>query len=120
MRNGFKHIRVTEIGPARVVCFKRIDEPLWGCDVKNAFEVGLELDDLLVDGESPIILDFEDKDFLPLAELKGRLVILHKRAQGRLKLCGLAPRAMEGFQRNHLAEIFDIYPTREDALQGLT
>ena len=120
MRNGFKHIRVTEIGSARVVCFKKIDEPLWGGDVKNALEIGQEFDRLLEDDDSHLILDFEDKDFLPLAEFKGRLVILHKRAQGRLKLCGLAPRAMEGFQRNHLADIFDICPTREEALQGLT
>ena len=120
MPNRFKQIMVTQVGHATIIRFRNLEERLWGCDVKQMHEVGQELNQLAEQDKTSMIVDFENRDFLPLAEFEGRLVVFHKRAHGRVKMCGLTHRALEVFQRNHLANVFQIYPTREEALAGST
>ena len=52
----------------------------------------------------------------------GMLITLHKRIRergGELRLCGIQPAILEVFVITRLNEIFQIAPTREQAVQSL-
>ena len=63
-----------------------------------------------------VILDFEDKEFLPIAALEAAFLRFHKRLDGRLKMCSVPPRVLEHFQMNQLARVFDICRNLQEAM----
>ena len=114
MTDDHQVIQVSSVDGTTVVCFKdlatvqrqerfrQVEEEMWA----------------LVDQQKPtsIILDFENKELLTGHVVQDLLIRLHKRLNDNFMLCNLPPLAMEHFELNHLADLLNIYRTREDAL----
>ncbi len=72
-------------------------------------------------GRPRLVLDFSDVAHMSSSAL-GTLITLHKRVQekdGQMRLCGIQPAIHEVFVITRLNEIFDICPTRQEALDSL-
>ncbi|MEJ5260473.1 MAG: STAS domain-containing protein [Anaerohalosphaeraceae bacterium] len=77
----------------------------------------------LIEENQPIklVVDFSQVRFLTSSVL-GLLIRLSKKiyeAEGILRLCGIQPKIYEIFKITRLDKVFDIYPTRQEALEGL-
>jgi anti-sigma B factor antagonist len=85
--------------------------------------IGEQLYALVAESASPkLVLDFSPVGHMSSSAL-GMLITLHKRIRekhGELRLCGIQPGIYEVFAITRLNEIFQISPTRQEALQSLT
>lgn len=77
----------------------------------------------LIEENRPIrlVVDFSQVRFLTSSVL-GLLIRLSKKiyeSEGVLRLCGIQPKIYEIFKITRLDKVFDIYPTRQEALEGL-
>jgi len=77
----------------------------------------------LIEENNPIklVVDFSQVRFLTSSVL-GLLIRLSKKiyeSEGILRLCGIQPKIYEIFKITRLDKVFDIYPTRQEALEGL-
>ncbi len=77
----------------------------------------------LIEENSPVklVVDFSQVRFLTSSVL-GLLIRLSKKiyqSEGVLRLCGIQPKIYEIFKITRLDKVFDIYPTRQEALEGL-
>lgn len=77
----------------------------------------------LIEENSPVrlVVDFSQVRFLTSSVL-GLLIRLSKKiyqSEGILRLCGIQPKIYEIFKITRLDKVFDIYPTRQEALEGL-
>lgn len=85
--------------------------------------IGEQLYALVAQSASPrVVLDFTAVGHMSSSAL-GMLITLHKRIrekQGQLRLCGIQPGIYEIFTITRLNEIFQITPTRQEAIQSLT
>lgn len=77
----------------------------------------------LIEENSPLklVLDFSNVKFLTSSVL-GLLIRVSKKiyeSEGVFRLCCIQPKIYEIFKITRLDKIFEIYPTRQDALEGL-
>ena len=110
-----QRIDVTKTGDVSVVKFR--DRKI--LDEAAIQELGAELFGLVeVDNRKTILLDFDGVEFLSSAAL-GKLITFDRKvktAKGRLKICGLTPGILEGFEVTKLNKVFDIRPDSAEAL----
>ena len=66
-----------------------------------------------------VILDFEERDFVPVAAFECILVRLHKKLDDKLRMCNLPVTVAEHFEINQLATLFQVYTGLEDALDSV-
>jgi anti-anti-sigma regulatory factor len=72
-------------------------------------------------GRRRLVLNLAGPRSLPSLAL-GKLVLLNREAQaaqGGLALCGLTPAAAKALEDTHLAPLFRIYATEEEAVRSL-
>jgi anti-anti-sigma factor len=105
-----KYVRVSDTDRVAVVCFSDLD--------RVEYDTLAEELQSIVDrrGGISIILDFEGKVFIPWAAFEAVLVRLHKKLDGKLKMCNLPSNVRQHFEMNRLVDVFHIYSTREEAL----
>ncbi len=68
-----------------------------------------------------LVLDFSNVKFLSSAVL-GLLIRVSKKVyerDGQLRLCNINPKIYEIFKITRLTKVFDIYPSTENAVEGL-
>jgi anti-sigma B factor antagonist len=110
-----RRLEVSKTGEVSVVTFT--DQKI--LDEATIQELGAELFALVEqDNRKRILLDFTGVEFLSSAAL-GKLITFDRKlktAQGRLKMCGLAPGILEVFQVTKLNKVFDIRSERAEAL----
>jgi anti-sigma B factor antagonist len=110
-----RRLEVSRTGDVSVVTFN--DQKI--LDEAAIQELGAELLALVEqDNRKRILLDFTGVDFLSSAAL-GKLITFDRKlktAQGRLKMCGLAPGILEVFQVTKLNKVFDIRSERAEAV----
>ena len=73
-------------------------------------------------GRNRLILNLAAAEYLPSVAL-GKIVMLNRKVQvgrGRLALCQLTPLVQEVFESTHLNQLFNIYPTEQEAMQSFT
>ena len=111
------HLSVTEEGGVSVVEFadRKILEEL------SISEIGDELSKLVTTAsEVKLLLSFKNVEHLSSAAL-GMLITLNnnvKNKAGKLKLSDIDPQIYEVFKITRLNKLFDIYDTKEVALQS--
>ncbi len=66
-----------------------------------------------------VILDFQSKDFIPAAIIEHVFVKLHKRLNGRMRMCHLPPMVMDHFQMNKLSTLFQIDTTLKGSIDSV-
>ena len=66
-----------------------------------------------------LLMDFSDLDYINSSGLRILVMAFQKLNQsgGKLRLCGLKDYILEVFQISGYDKIFQLYPTREEALQ---
>jgi anti-sigma B factor antagonist len=110
-----RRLEVAKTGEVSVVTFT--DQKI--LDEAAIQELGAELFALVEqDNRKRILLDFTGVEFLSSAAL-GKLITFDRKlktAQGRLKMCGLAPGILEVFQVTKLNKVFDIRSEQAEAL----
>lgn len=116
MTEGQPHLTVIETDDARIVEFadRKILEEI------SITEIGHELASL-VDSTPGIklLLSFKNVEHLSSAAL-GVLITLNKQVEaksGKLKLSDISPQIFEVFKITRLNKLFDIYDTKEAALE---
>ena len=91
-------------------------------DEMNIMKIGDRLNALAAESGKPkMVLDFTHVGHMSSSAL-GMLITLHKRIRerdGLLRLCCIQPSIYEVFVITRLNEIFQIYRTRPEALDGL-
>ena len=91
-------------------------------DEMNIRQIGQQLEGLVAQAPIPrLVLDFVNVAHMSSSAL-GTLITLHKHVRdrhGRLALCNVQPAIQEVFTITRLAEIFNIVPTREQALAAM-
>jgi hypothetical protein len=115
MSQDSKHIEIPAVqNGIRIMRFRDLGAAVQRDD--KIEKLGDELFSVLNQGPVTLILDFEGKEFLPVAAFEGKLVALHRKLSGRLILCNLPPLVIECFNVNRLASLFHICATLSDAL----
>jgi len=88
-------------------------------DEINIAQIGEQLNALAAQGAGPkIVLNFASVGHMSSSAL-GMLITLHKRVRekkGELRLCSIQPAIYEIFVITRLNEIFQILPSREEAI----
>lgn len=116
-KHGSAWLEREDIGDVTVVRFKvpRFEDDALTRDVFG------QIDTLIHEAGRPnIVLNLSTPDYLPSLAL-GKLVLLNRRAQaanGRLALCHLSSMATEVLNVTHLADLFSIYATEQEAVQS--
>jgi len=91
-------------------------------DGVNILQIGEQLGALAAQARTPrFILDFANVAHLSSSAL-GILITLSKRVRekgGDLRLCGIAPAIHEIFVITRLNEIFQIFPSRKEAMESM-
>jgi anti-sigma B factor antagonist len=91
-------------------------------DGVNILQIGEQLAALVTQaGEPKFVLDFSNVGHLSSSAL-GILITLAKRVRekaGQLRLCGIQPALLEVFMITRLNEIFQIYPSRQEAVDSI-
>lgn len=91
-------------------------------DESNISQIGEQLNLLVAESASPrLVLDFATVSHMSSSAL-GMLITLHKRVcerAGELRLCNIQPNIYEVFVITRLSEIFQISPSRQEALASL-
>jgi len=111
-------IEVRRFGDVAVVRFleKRLVHPDLLHDIRDRLVRLIERDRC-----TKLVLDFSQVEYFPNAAM-GMLLTLERKvrnANGKLRLCELAPEVVEHFTARRLHEVFDIREKQSDALQGL-
>jgi anti-sigma B factor antagonist len=92
-------------------------------DEVNIAHIGDQLNALVAESAEPkMVLDFTTVGHMSSSAL-GMLITLHKRIReknGQLRLCGIRPNIYEVFAITRLNEIFQICPTKQEAIASLT
>ena len=118
MSTGQRRLDIEEVGGVTVAQF--VDKKI--LDETNIQNIGNQLFALVdEDGRKKIVLDFSTVEYLSSAAL-GKLITMDKKvkaAKAKLRLCCIRPEIYEVFEITRLNKIFDIKPTRDDALEGL-
>jgi hypothetical protein len=111
--DDYTYIHISDMDGIPVIGFDDLDRVEMG-EYETLAE---ELQSVVDRGEWVfIILDFEGKEFIPWAALEAVLVRLHKKLDGKLKMCNLPPNVIRHFEMNRLVDVFHIYSTRQEAL----
>ena len=91
-------------------------------DEVNIGQIGEQLNLLVAKADVPkIVVDFANVSHMSSSAL-GILITLHKRVRekkGQLGLCNVQPAIYEVFVITRLNEIFNIFPSRSEALRSL-
>ena len=91
-------------------------------DGVNILQIGEQLTALVAQAAQPrFVLDFTNVAHLSSSAL-GVLITLSKRVRekgGQLRLCGIQPALLEVFTITRLNEIFQILPTRQEAIESI-
>jgi len=92
-------------------------------DEINITQIGEKLNTLVADsGDPKIVMDFASVSHMSSSAL-GMLITVNKRVRerkGQLKLCNIQPAIYEVFVITRLNEIFDIYQSRDKAIESLS
>lgn len=111
---------VRDVDGVVVVRFHDLNAVVLGMDNTGRIErVSTEL--LSVADQKPlaVILDFEGTDFWPVAAFENVLLRLHKKLDGKLRMCNLPQMVAEQFKINQLATLFQIHAGLDDALAAV-
>jgi len=118
MFESASRLTVSQEGTVTVV--ELVDKKI--LDEVAIMEIGEQIGALVEQHDLPtIILDFRNVRHLSSSAL-GMLITVHKHVRekdGRLRLCGIQPSIEEVFAMTRLNEIFDMRPSRAEALAGL-
>jgi len=118
MREQAPRLKVSSLGDATIVEF--VDRKI--LDEVGISQIGDQITALVAQaGQAKFIMDFTGVAHMSSSAL-GMLITIQKRVRersGQLKLCGIHPAIMEVFTITRLNEVFDIHPTRQDALASL-
>lgn len=91
-------------------------------DEINITQIGEKLNSLVVEVDEPkMVMDFTAVSHMSSSAL-GMLITLNKRVRekkGQLKLCNIQPAIYEVFVITRLNEIFDIFQSRDKAIESL-
>ncbi len=98
----------------------RVLAPSGRLDAAGARPLDSELQTQLSQGRTRLVVDLSDTRYI---SSNGLRVMLHARKDaeqqgGALKLCGLSPRLKEIFEMVGFDKVFEIYPTRQDAVKS--
>ena len=92
-------------------------------DEINITKIGEKLNSLIVEaGEPQMVMDFSAVSHMSSSAL-GMLITINKRVRerkGQLKLCNIQPAIYEVFVITRLNEIFDIYQSRDKAIESFS
>lgn len=108
---------IRDVDGVIVVRFHNLNPVVLGMD--NIERIESVSDELLsVADRNPlaVILDFEGTDFVAVAAFENVLVRLHKKLNGKLRMCNLPQSVAEKFQMIQLARLFQIHARLDDAL----
>lgn len=91
-------------------------------DANTAPDLEKELLHLLDRGESKILIDLADLNYISSIGLRILLVAAKKAktASGKVVLCSMQDYVYEIFAIAGFTDIFEIYPTRDEALQSFS
>ena len=93
----------------------------WRLHTANYPQLESYLADLLKEGATQIILDLDKLEYISSSGLRVILKTLKQLDErgGKLLLCGLNDHIMEIFKVSGFTELFQITPTREEALKKI-
>ncbi len=89
-------------------------------DLNSSSQLKGQVKELLAEGETNLVLDMSDVNFINSSGL-GTLVSILKdvrMVKGRMVVCNLAQYVQEIFEITQLSHIFDIYPSVKEATQS--
>ncbi|RME81512.1 MAG: anti-sigma factor antagonist [Caldilineae bacterium] len=87
-------------------------------DAGTAPQLRQQFDELLGDGEQNFVIDLSGVAFMDSSGL-ATLVQLFKRVRighGDVRLCGLQPEVRRIFELTRLDRVFDVFPSRQEAV----
>jgi anti-sigma B factor antagonist len=89
-------------------------------DTNTSVDVQDHLNGLMDDGVAKLLVDFTKVDFVSSAGLRVLLATAKRLGGigGSLRICGLNEEVNEVFEISGFSTILDVFPTRNDALQG--
>ena len=103
-----------------VVRFHNLNAVVLGMDNMDRIEsVSEELLSVADQNALAVILDFEGMDFVPVASFENLLVRLHKKLDGKLRMCNLPQSVAEKFELIQLATLLQIHAGLDDALAAV-
>jgi anti-anti-sigma factor len=108
-RAGAQAIHVVQIQSPTLVDGPGLDELKQRTDALRSAQSGIDL-----------LVDLEGVRMLSSAAI-GLLGMMHRQtwgAKGRMKLCNVSPDVMKVFKLTRLDSVFDLYPTRDEALKS--
>ena len=90
-------------------------------DASNAKTVESELAELVNGGAKKLVCNFSQNEYISSAGLRVFLSTLKmmKKTGGSIVLCGLQPYVQEVFDMAGFSQLFKIYGTEEEAVQGI-
>ena len=118
MLESTPRVNFSEEGAATIV--ELVDKKI--LDEVAIMEIGDQLSALVSQADSPrLVLDFQNVRHMSSSAL-GMLVTIRRQVKdkgGQLRLCNIGETIHEIFVITRLGEIFDIRPSRDEALEGL-
>jgi len=102
-----------------VVRFQDLDSVVADCRLDKIRSLARKLFSVVEQHPRAVILDFEDKDFTPVAAFECVLVGLNRRLDRRLVICNLPTSVFEYFEMTNLSTLLKIYNELDDARQGV-
>jgi len=90
-------------------------------DTKNYTDVEKQFNEVIERGEIKLLVDFADLEYISSSGLRVLLMMLKKlkAINGRFILCNLRQSIYEIFEISGFVSLFEIFPTREEALNKL-
>lgn len=117
MRQDAPRLKVDKVGDVTVV--ELTDKKI--LDEISIGQIGEQLRQIVLQQASPkLVLDFVNVQYMSSSAL-GMLITLHKRVResgGQLRMCCIQPAIYEVFVITRLNEIFQILPTRQEAVES--
>ena len=89
-------------------------------DTNTSVDAQEHINMLIDDGAVKLLVDFAEVDFVSSAGLRVLLATAKKLGGigGSLRICGLNEAVNEVFEISGFSTILDVFPSREEALQG--
>jgi anti-anti-sigma factor len=89
-------------------------------DTNTSVEAQEHINGLIDGGETKLMVDFAKVDFVSSAGLRVLLATAKRLggSGGSLRICGLNEAVNEVFEISGFSTILDVFPTRDEALQG--
>jgi len=89
-------------------------------DTNTSVDAQDHVNGLIDNGAAKLLVDFEKVDFVSSAGLRVLLATAKKLGGigGSLRICGLNEAVNEVFEISGFSTILEVFPTRDDALQG--